>query len=227
MGDPDYAIPDVVHATDDVLVTEWLPGVPLSRIIAEGDQDTRDAAAQLYLEFLLAGPQRSGHLHADPHPGNFRITPDGRLGILDFGAVNRLPGGLPPVMGRLLTHALAGDADRLVEGLRAEGFIKPTITVEPESVLTYLRMFLEPMEFGHFRFDRAWLRSVALRMNDVRRPDWTVGIKLNLPPEYLLIHRVWLGGIGVLCQIGGEVSPREAFVRYLPEFDVTRLPPPR
>jgi predicted unusual protein kinase regulating ubiquinone biosynthesis (AarF/ABC1/UbiB family) len=74
-GDPDFAIPEVVHASSAVLVSEWLPGVPLSRIIAEGDQPTRDAAAQLYLEFLLAGPQRAGQLHADPHPGNFRITP--------------------------------------------------------------------------------------------------------------------------------------------------------
>ena len=38
------------------------------------------------------GPSRAGLLHADPHPGNFRLLPDGRLGVLDFGAVNRLPG---------------------------------------------------------------------------------------------------------------------------------------
>lgn len=226
-GDPDYAIPAVVYASSEVIVSEWLPGVPLSRIIAEGDEDTRNVAAQLYLEFLLAGPQRAGQLHADPHPGNFRITPDGRLGVLDFGAVNRLPGGLPPVMGRLVTHALAGDAEDLVGGLRAEGFIKPTIEVDPESVLSYLAVFLEPMQYARFRFDRAWLRAIALRINDVRRPEWTIGIKLNLPPEYLLIHRVWLGGVGVLCQIGGEVSLRNAMSHYLPEFDATRLPPPR
>ncbi len=225
--DPDYAIPDVVHSSSEVIVSEWLPGVPLSRIIAEGDPDTRNVAAQLYLEFLLAGPQRAGQLHADPHPGNFRITPDGRLGVLDFGAVNRLPGGLPPVMGRLVTHALAGDADALVGGLRAEGFIKPSIEVDPQAVLSYLSIFLEPMQYARFRFDRAWLRAIALKINDVRRPEWTVGIKLNLPPEYLLIHRVWLGGVGVLCQIGGEVSLRDAMTHYLPEFDATRLPPPR
>lgn len=226
-GDPDYAIPEVLHATPYVLVTEWLPGVPLSRIIAEGDQDTRDAAAQLYLEFLLAGPQRSGHLHADPHPGNFRITPDGRLGVLDFGAVNRLPHGLPPSIGRLLTRGLAGDAAGLVEGLRAEGFIKPTITVDEDSVLAYLSTFTEPLTYEHFHFDRAWLRGIALRVNDMRRPEWAVGMKLNLPPEYLLIHRVWLGGIGVLCQIGGTIAPRAALARHLPEFDLSALPPGR
>jgi hypothetical protein len=43
-------------------------------------------------------------------------------------------------------------------------------------------------------------------------------MKLNLPPQYLLIHRVWLGGIGVLCQLGGEVAVREILARHLPGF---------
>ncbi|MCA0179525.1 MAG: AarF/ABC1/UbiB kinase family protein [Actinobacteria bacterium] len=225
--DPDFAIPEVVFATSSVVVSEWLPGVPLARIIAEADQPTRNAAAQLYLEFLLAGPVRSGQLHADPHPGNFRITPDGRLGVLDFGAVNRLPNGLPPEMGQLLTLALAGDADGLLAGLRSAGFIKDSIEVDPQDLLTYLSMFIEPLTYAHYRFDRAWLRSVTARINDIRRPDWVVGMKLNLPPDYLLIHRVWLGGIGVLCQIGGELAPRDALARYLPGFDIDAIPPGR
>ena len=43
----------------------------------------------------VSGPSRAGLLHADPHPGNFRLLDDGRLGVLDFGAVDRLPGGFP------------------------------------------------------------------------------------------------------------------------------------
>ena len=49
-----------------------------------------------------------------------------------------------------------------------------------------------------------------------------MGLKLNLPPSYLLIHRVWLGGIGVLCQIQGEVHGRATVDRWLPEAS---LPP--
>ena len=41
-------------------------------------------------------------------------------------------------------------------------------------------------------------------------------MKLNLPPDYLLIHRVWLGGIGVLCQIGGTVRGRDAVNAHFP-----------
>ena len=50
----------------------------------------------------VLGPGPGRLLHADPHPGNFRLLEDGRLGVLDFGAVDRLPDGLPPFFGRML-----------------------------------------------------------------------------------------------------------------------------
>ena len=49
---------------------------------------------------------------------------DGRLGVIDFGAVNRLPTGLPEPIGRLSRLALQGRAEDVFAGLRAEGFVK-------------------------------------------------------------------------------------------------------
>jgi len=215
-GDPDYAIPDVVHHKGNVIVSEWLDGVPLSAIIATGSPEARDAAASRYLEFLVIGPGRAGLLHADPHPGNFRMLADGRLGVLDFGAVKRLPHGLPVEMGQLLTLALAGDAQGALDGLRRQGFVKSTIDIDAEALLAFLEPFMEPLRTDTFSFTRAWLRSVSLHVNDPRRPEFTLRLKLNLPPSYLLIHRVWLGGIGVLCQIQGDVPGRATLDRWLP-----------
>ena len=225
-GDSDYAVPDVVHHKGNVIISEWLDGVPLSAIIATGSPEVRNAAASRYMEFLLVGPARAGLLHADPHPGNFRMLADGRLGVIDFGAVNRLPHGLPPEMGRLLTLALAGDAEASLEGLRRQGFVKSTIDIDADELLAFLEPFMEPLRTDTFTFTRAWLRSVSLHTNDPRRPRFTLGLKLNLPPSYLLIHRVWLGGIGVLCQIAGEVPGRAIVDRWLPEADLPPLTNP-
>ncbi len=225
-GDEDVLVPDVLIASGHVLVSEWVAGTPLSKIIAKGTTEQRDQAADLYLEFLLRGPNRARLLHADPHPGNFRITPDGRLGVLDFGAVDRLPAGLPTAIGTLVTAALAGEADTLAEGLASEGFIRHGVHVEPEALQRYLVRFLEPLQHEEFHIDRRWLRSVAASIRDPRSPDFLVGTKLNLPPDYLLIHRVWLGGIGVLAQIGGTVPIREIMVAHLPGIDESRLPAP-
>jgi predicted unusual protein kinase regulating ubiquinone biosynthesis (AarF/ABC1/UbiB family) len=224
--DPDVAVPDVLASSEQVIVSEWLEGTPLSQIIANGTAAQRDEAAALYLEFLLRGPNRARLLHADPHPGNFRITPDGRLGVMDFGAVDRLPDGLPVAMGALVSLALAGDAQELADGLRAEGFVRPNVSIAADQLLGFLQPFLEPMRHELFTVDRAWLRAQAARIQDPRRPDFLVGTRLNLPPDYLLIHRVWLGGIGVLSQIGGTIPMRDLLIAHLPGIDEDALPDP-
>lgn len=223
--DDDVLVPDVLVESSHVIVTEWVDGTPLSTIIRDGTQEQRDEAATLYLEFLLRAPNVARMLHADPHPGNFRVTADGRLGVLDFGAVNRLPKGLPPAIGRLLTDGLAGEAEALERGLRGEGFIRPGVDIDPEALLEYLGPLVEPILHEEFTFSREWLRGAAATIQDPRKPQFLVGLKLNLPPEYLLIHRVWLGGIGVLSQVGGTVPLREMICAYLPGVEEERLPP--
>jgi len=223
-GDDDFVIPHVLAAAPMVVVSEWLEGYSLARVIAEGTQEERDHFGTLYLRFLMSGPLRAGLLHADPHPGNYRVMADGRLGILDFGAVARLPDGPPAAMGHLLRIATAGDAEAVVAGLREEGFIKQSIAIDGTGLLSYLAPFLEPARHTTWRFSRPWMRELFGHVRDPRRPSWSVGLKLNLPPEYLLIHRVWLGGVAVLCQIEGEVPVLEVLAEWLPEFDVTALP---
>lgn len=217
-GDPDFLIPHVLAAAPHVIITEWVDGTPLSVIINEGTQEQRDLAGTLLERFLLCGPARAGLLHADPHPGNFRMTPDGRLCVLDFGAVAHLPDGLPLAMGTLLRLAQSGDADTVLEGLRTEGFVRPHIEIDPEQVLSYLDPFVEPALQETFTFSRDWMRGQFTRLNDIRNPDFTVGLKLNLPPSYALIHRVWLGTIGVLCQLGATVPMRSELEQWAPGF---------
>ncbi|HEX3826262.1 MAG TPA: AarF/ABC1/UbiB kinase family protein [Sporichthyaceae bacterium] len=215
-GDPDIRVPHVVHQGGEVIVTEWMDGVPLSKIISAGDQDTRDRAGVLYHRFLLSCPARAGMLHADPHPGNFRMLTDGRLGVLDFGAVAHLPGGLPPAIRQFLSAALYGEGELVVEGLRNEGFIKRSIEIDPDRLLSYLLPFLEPITVADFGFSRSWLRAQAGRISDPRSAHYYTGLQLNLPPRYLLIHRVWLGAIGVLCQLEARGPWRDELAEWLP-----------
>jgi predicted unusual protein kinase regulating ubiquinone biosynthesis (AarF/ABC1/UbiB family) len=217
-GDPDVLVPSVVHQAGQVLVTDWVDGKPLSRIIASGTAKERNRAGLLLARFLFSGPQRARLLHADPHPGNFRLLEDGRLVVLDFGAVNRLPDGLPEPIGRLLRLAIDDDAVGVLAGLREEGFVKSSIDLDARRLLDFLSPILDPVRADEFRFDRAWLRAQATRIADPRSPAYSTGLQLNLPPEYLLIHRVTMGTIGVLCQLQAEASWRTELEHWLPEF---------
>ncbi len=219
-GDPDIFVPDVVAGTSHVLITEWMDGTPLSKIISDGSQEERDRAGLLFARFLFSGPARAGLLHADPHPGNFRLLADGRLGVLDFGAVDRLPDGLPPFIGRLLriVHD-GGHLGAAEQELRDQGFIRDGIEFDPEALRVFLAPLAEPSRVDRFRFSREWLRGEATRVTDPRAANMTR--RLNLPPSYVLIHRVSTAGMGVLCQLECEGPYRAEMLRWMPGYSDT------
>ncbi len=217
-GDPDYRIANVVARSGTVLVTEWIEGKPLSAIIADGTQEERDRAGLLLARFLYESPSRVGLLHADPHPGNFRLTPDGALGVIDFGAVARLPGGLPPALGQIARYTLDGHAEKVDALFRQEGFIRPGHEVPPTAVLDYFGPLLESIATHDFAFSREWLRAQGARLADPRSDEYKTGRQFNLPPTYLLVHRVSTGTTGVLCQLGSRGDFRAIAEEYLPGF---------
>jgi predicted unusual protein kinase regulating ubiquinone biosynthesis (AarF/ABC1/UbiB family) len=224
-GDPEFLVPDVLAHTDKVLVSEWIDSpASLARLIAEGTQEERNHYGELYARFLFEGPARAGMLHADPHPGNFRVLPteDGELGgigVVDYGAVARLPEKqLPRTIGSLIRIAMYDDYSDVLDGLRAEGFVKPNITIDPDELRDYLSPFIEPATSETFTFSRAWMRGQFQRLQDPRQPGSLLALRLNLPPSYLLIHRVWIGSIGVLCQLEAELPFRAILEESLPGF---------
>jgi len=215
--DADFLVPHVIAATDRVLVSEWMDGRPLSKIIAEGSTEERNRAGILIVRFLFSGPSRAGLLHADPHPGNFRLLDDGRLGVLDFGAVDRLPDGFPPFFGKLLRLMHEDrDIETVEHELRAHGFLKEGVTVDLDALRAYLAPLAEPSRVETFKFSREWLRAEASRVTDMRSA--AIGRRLNLPPSYLLIHRVSTAGIGVLCQLECEGQFRAEVLRWMPGY---------
>jgi predicted unusual protein kinase regulating ubiquinone biosynthesis (AarF/ABC1/UbiB family) len=217
-GDPDIYVPDVVMGTKQVLVSEWMDGTPLSRIIKDGSKDDRDRAGILLVRFLFSGPARAGLLHADPHPGNFRLLDDGRLGVLDFGAVDRLPAGLPRFFGRLLRIMHDDDAniEEIERELRANGFLRPGIHVDLEALQAFLAPLAEPSKVDSFKFTREWMREEAGRVTDMRAGN--ISRQFNVPPSYVLIHRVSTAGIGVLCQLECEGEFRAEVLTWIPGY---------
>ena len=225
-GDPDVCVPRVVSSSDHVLVSEWLDGIPLARIIADGTTAQRNRAGIMIIRFLFSGPARVRLLHADPHPGNFRLLADGRLGVLDFGAVARLPDGFPPIFGRVLRlmHD-GGDLVKLEDEFRSHGYLREGVSVDLAALRAFLAPLAEPSRAESFRFSREWLRTETMQASALRSSS--VLRRLNLPPSYVLIHRVLASGLGVLCQLECEAPFRVEVLRWLPGYADTAAPAPR
>ncbi|WP_051838387.1 ABC1 kinase family protein [Streptomyces sp. NRRL WC-3742] len=218
-GDEDFLVPPVVHGTGRVLVTGWLEGTPVSAVIADGTREQRDRLGLLLVRFLFAGPQRCGLLHSDPHPGNFRLLPDGRLGVLDFGAVTRLPDGLPGWIGGVTRACADGDPDGMAEVLRRYGLLRPGVAHRDFGWL-YRAMapMAAPLAEEEFAFDRPWMREV-MRTATLTKESAAVRSHVRMPPEQALVQRVWLGTLAVLCQLGARVPIRAEALKGLPGFD--------
>ena len=196
--------------TEHALVSTWLESDhSLAQVITDGTQEERDrvrpGVRQVPVRRARRGP---GCCTPIPHPGNFRIMPDGRLGVVDYGAVARLPDGLPEPVGRLLRHAVDGEYDLVLEGLRDEGFLKRTTDLDADTIARYIGPFVEPASVERFTFSREWMRAQTLRVSALTSEGMGTAMKINLPPQYLLIHRVWLGGVGVLSQLGATAPFR-------------------
>jgi predicted unusual protein kinase regulating ubiquinone biosynthesis (AarF/ABC1/UbiB family) len=216
--DPEVHVPEVLLARPRVLVSEWMDGTPLASVAATADQATRDAIGLRYQRFMLGGPQRTGLLHTDPHPGNFRLLPDGRLGVLDFGSSLDLPNGLPVTFGRLIRALQSGGPDEVDAALRAAGLVDPARSIDTDKLMDYLAPFSEPARHETFHYTRDWLRGEFGRVNDPRNPDFAVALQLTIPADQLFTHRVWLGVVGVLCQLEARVPVRSELTHLLPGF---------
>lgn len=217
-GDEKYLVPRVVASAPKAIISEWVDGTSLNRIVATGTREQRDLAGSLLTELHFAAPARVGLLHADPHPGNYLLTDDGRLAVIDFGSVARLPDGAPRIIGKVTRLALEGHADLVVEALRGEGFIPPGYHPDPELLMDYVVPFVEPLRHETFHFTRTWMQAQFARMSDFSTEESRVARHLNLPPSYLLIHRVTLGSVAVMCQLDTNAAFRAIVSEHLAGF---------
>lgn len=88
---PDVVIPRIHHQSHDLLVMDFVPGFPIDDAVAlDAHGIDRRALVRTAVSCILEQILMLGLFHADPHPGNLHVTPDGRLALLDFGIFGEL-----------------------------------------------------------------------------------------------------------------------------------------
>jgi predicted unusual protein kinase regulating ubiquinone biosynthesis (AarF/ABC1/UbiB family) len=220
--DPDVRVPAVLASAPKVMVSEWLSGPPLAGLLNRpvedaADRAERDRLAVALVTLLFSSPARVGRLHADPHPGNFLLQPDGRIGMIDFGAVALLPDGIPPALGRILRLAADRRADALMDLLREQRFVVGEVT--PEDVLRWLGGLADPLRSPSFHFTRDWIGTQGDRVANITNDAfWKTGRALNLPAEHMLIARVTGGWLNILAQLDCTVPARGLAAEWVPGF---------
>jgi len=209
--------PDI--STERVLVMEWVDGTPLSDVegIKAAGFDLREIShngAEIYLEMIF----RHGLYHADPHPGNLLLMPDGAIGLLDFGMVARIDEALREDIGDMLLAIIEQDAHRLVSVVMRVGSV-PTgldetgLTLDlTDFVAHYAYQSIEHFEIG----------SALNEMFDIIRR-----YEIVLPSSMTMLLKVLVMLEGTAKKLEPTFSLMEVIKPYQSKIVAQRLSPAR
>ncbi|HLK12997.1 MAG TPA: AarF/ABC1/UbiB kinase family protein [Candidatus Binatia bacterium] len=143
--DPEVVIPRVYPrlSTRRVLTMGYADGYPLQDILAPGvEQTLKDWVAVKLFRLLWRQLLEFGALHADPHPGNYRVTHHPRLVILDFGSVRIFEPAIRRAYLRLARGLLARDDAEIGAACVALGFVHG----DPAPLVAIMHIVCEPLE---------------------------------------------------------------------------------
>jgi len=101
------------YSTPKILTMDWLEGSTLSEVLKHTlAQNERDKLGQAMWDFYHFQMHTLKAVHADPHPGNFIITPESKLGIIDFGCVKEISNSFYKIYFQLLDPEILGNSKK-------------------------------------------------------------------------------------------------------------------
>ena len=160
-GHPHFVVPHVVASAPKVVIRNGSRGFPCPSIIHDGTPEQRDLMGRRLFELTYDAPRRLEMMHGDAHPGNFMLLPDDKMGVIDFGAVAPLPGGIPVEIGLATRYALNDDYDNLLTTMQKIGFIQKGEQVSKREMDDMMRQYVEPLEVEVFHYTRKWLQKMT------------------------------------------------------------------
>ncbi|HWF51862.1 MAG TPA: AarF/ABC1/UbiB kinase family protein [Solirubrobacteraceae bacterium] len=192
-GHPFIVIPNVITSLcrARVLVTEWIDGVGFEQL-TEAPQTTRDRVGEIVLRFFFGSLYRFGQFSGDPHPGNFRLLHDGRVGFLDFGMTKMIPRWRIDAELSVRRAALEHDAYRVHAGLAALGFFDPyDPRFDPARVLEHVRAVNAwYADDKRVTLSPGYVSELMAHAGDPRSEYWDLMRNETMPPDSLFASRM-------------------------------------
>ena len=216
--DPHFVVPAIVASAPKVVIAEWMEGIPLSKIIREGTVEQRDLMGTRLFELTYDAPRRLEMMHGDAHPGNFMLLPDDKMGVIDFGAVAPLPGGIPIELGLMVRYALEKDYDKLLPTMEKVGFLQKGEQIPPREIDDMLRQYVEPIQVEVFHYTRKWLQKMINVNMDRSVAQIKAARQMDIPAKLAIPMRVIASNVAISCQLDAHIPTRALAAELIPGF---------
>jgi predicted unusual protein kinase regulating ubiquinone biosynthesis (AarF/ABC1/UbiB family) len=221
-----FPVPVRELSTSRVLTTTFVEGNKLTDLAGLDAMgiDKKELASRLvrvYCQMIFV----DGVYHADPHPGNIQVKPNGDLVLLDFGAVAELSQPMREGIPEFLEGVIRRDTDRLIKALRKMGFLSRTSDeAVSEKIIEYFHQrFQEEVKLESFNLkDLKIDPQVGFEgLLDLRKMN--VGLKelsdaFHVPRDWVLLERTILLVYGCCSMLDPELNPMGIIQPYLQDF---------
>jgi predicted unusual protein kinase regulating ubiquinone biosynthesis (AarF/ABC1/UbiB family) len=228
-GNEGVGFPAVIHelSTSRVLTLGFVEGIKVTDrrgLVAAGLDPTKVAEdlVTAYCQMIFV----DGLYHADPHPGNILVQPDGRLVFIDFGAVGTLSPAMRQGISSLLEAIIKGDEEQLLRSLRIMGFLRVG-TEQSDAAARVIEHFHQKFQ-EEIRLNSFSLSSIQV---DTRKgfehladlQEMNIGLRevssaFHMPKEWVLLERTALLLTGLCTHLDPKMNPADTIRPYLEEF---------
>ncbi|MEO6682566.1 MAG: AarF/ABC1/UbiB kinase family protein [Ginsengibacter sp.] len=211
-------------SSSKIITMDWVDGLHLKEfLLTKPSQELRNKIGQALWDFYNFQQHKIRAVHADPHPGNFLITPDENLAVIDFGCIKELPSDFYyPFFGLVGKNAM-NDKKATIKAFRQLEMILPEDT--PKQVEFYYEAYKDMIGL----FGRPYTDSqFDFSQNDFFEKLYEYGEKISKMPEFkqargtkhfIYINRTNFGLYTILHDLQATVRTDT----YTPELDLSAL----
>jgi aarF domain-containing kinase len=223
-SNPEIVVPKTIPSlcTKKILVTQWIEGINLQKWIDQFDtleienkEEIRNKIGALLLEVIFTEILLFEHIQSDPNPGNFLITKDNKLALLDFGATQRLQSQSVTNYMHLCLAGIENNRADLFRYAKKLGFLLTGDSDEVrQSFLTILQIALEPFHSEHY----SWKNSTLSKRLNSESLTFMKLTRFRAPSgEILFMNRRLAGNLMMMEKLGPAFNARSIFLKLLKE----------
>lgn len=193
-------------STRRVLAMTRIDGTRLTDWLADATPDARDRLLADLVGEVAAQILVRGRVHADPHPGNFLVTPENTLALLDFGCTLELSQTERAAYARLVLAIAGGNTAAATSELTALGFTAD----DPAALVQMTTSLISAMRPGAAVSELDWETQFAEQMARAKQLSGLV-----IPRSFVLLGRVLATMAGLLATYKPRIHVYPLIARYL------------